>query len=68
MTEALSITSYPTNVLSVVIFFNTSLIQNGELVESAEAGETIYFILRETPFYAVSGGQVAGANSDHLVL
>ena len=37
----------------------TDIIQNGELVESAEAGETIYFILRETPFYAVSGGQVA---------
>ncbi|MEB7997738.1 alanine--tRNA ligase [Staphylococcus saprophyticus] len=37
----------------------TDIIQNGKLVESAEAGETIYFILRETPFYAVSGGQVA---------
>lgn len=37
----------------------TDIIQNGEIVESAEAGETIYFILRETPFYAVSGGQVA---------
>ena len=37
----------------------TDIIQNGELEESAEAGETIYFILRETPFYAVSGGQVA---------
>ncbi|MDW4479048.1 alanine--tRNA ligase [Staphylococcus saprophyticus] len=37
----------------------TDIIQNGELVESAEAGEAIYFILRETPFYAVSGGQVA---------
>lgn len=37
----------------------TDIIQNGELIESAEAGETIYFILRETPFYAVSGGQVA---------
>ena len=28
-------------------------------VKHVEAGETIYFILRETPFYAVSGGQVA---------
>ena len=37
----------------------TDLIFNGEAVESAEAGETIYFILKETPFYAVSGGQVA---------
>ena len=24
-----------------------------------EAGETVYFMLTETPFYAVSGGQVA---------
>lgn len=37
----------------------TDLIYNGESVESAEAGETVYFILEETPFYAVSGGQVA---------
>lgn len=37
----------------------THLIYNGEEVESAEAGETVYFILKETPFYAVSGGQVA---------
>lgn len=37
----------------------TDLIYNGESVESAEPGETVYFILEETPFYAVSGGQVA---------
>lgn len=37
----------------------THLIYNGEEVESVEAGETVYFILKETPFYAVSGGQVA---------
>ncbi|MDI9230310.1 alanine--tRNA ligase [Staphylococcus caprae] len=37
----------------------THLIYNGEEVESAEAGETVYFILKDTPFYAVSGGQVA---------
>ncbi|MFL0593785.1 alanine--tRNA ligase [Staphylococcus caprae] len=37
----------------------THLNYNGEEVESAEAGETVYFILKETPFYAVSGGQVA---------
>ncbi|PHK51002.1 alanine--tRNA ligase [Staphylococcus edaphicus] len=37
----------------------TDIIHNGEIVDSAEAGETIYFILHETPFYAVSGGQVA---------
>ena len=37
----------------------THIIYNGEEVKHVEAGETIYFILRETPFYAVSGGQVA---------
>ena len=37
----------------------TDLIFNGEKVESVEAGETIYFVLKDTPFYAVSGGQVA---------
>lgn len=37
----------------------TDIIANGERVEEAEAGDTIYFILSETPFYAVSGGQVA---------
>lgn len=37
----------------------TDIIANGERVEEAEAGDTIYFILAETPFYAISGGQVA---------
>lgn len=37
----------------------TDIIHNGELIDVAEAGETVYFILKETPFYAVSGGQVA---------
>ncbi|MBM2658452.1 alanine--tRNA ligase [Staphylococcus pseudoxylosus] len=37
----------------------TDIIYNGELVDTAEAGEIVYFILKETPFYAVSGGQVA---------
>lgn len=37
----------------------TDIINNGELIDVAEAGETVYFILKETPFYAVSGGQVA---------
>lgn len=37
----------------------THLIYNGEEVESVEAGETVYFTLKATPFYAVSGGQVA---------
>ncbi len=37
----------------------TDIILNGEISEEAESGETIQFILRETPFYAISGGQVA---------
>lgn len=37
----------------------THLIYNGEEVESVEAGDTVYFTLKATPFYAVSGGQVA---------
>ncbi|MBO1198010.1 alanine--tRNA ligase [Staphylococcus simiae] len=37
----------------------THMIYNGEEVTNAEAGETIYFMLEQTPFYAVSGGQVA---------
>ncbi|MDN5809288.1 MAG: DHHA1 domain-containing protein, partial [Staphylococcus equorum] len=37
----------------------TDIIYNGELVDTVEAGETIHFVLSETPFYAVSGGQVA---------
>lgn len=37
----------------------TYLIYNGEEVSQVEAGETVYFMLTETPFYAVSGGQVA---------
>ncbi|MBB2508040.1 Alanine--tRNA ligase [Staphylococcus cohnii subsp. cohnii] len=39
--------------------FITDIIYNGDFVNEAEAGEIIYFILKETPFYAVSGGQVA---------
>lgn len=37
----------------------TDIILNGEISEEAESGDLIQFILRETPFYAVSGGQVA---------
>ncbi|MGZ2415881.1 alanyl-tRNA synthetase [Staphylococcus caledonicus] len=37
----------------------TDLIYNGEAVDTIDAGETVYFILKETPFYAMSGGQVA---------
>ena len=47
----------------------THIIYNGEEVPSVEAGETIYFILKDTPFYAVSGGQVADhgtVSNDHF--
>ncbi|MCG3412479.1 alanine--tRNA ligase [Staphylococcus massiliensis] len=37
----------------------TDLIKDGERVDSVEAGDEVHFILKETPFYAVSGGQVA---------
>lgn len=47
----------------------THLIYNGEEVESVESGETVYFTLKATPFYAVSGGQVADegtVGNDHF--
>lgn len=37
----------------------TDIIVNGERVEKADAGDTVFFVLDKTPFYAVSGGQVA---------
>jgi alanyl-tRNA synthetase len=37
----------------------TDIIKDGELVNTVEAGDEISLILKETPFYAVSGGQVA---------
>lgn len=37
----------------------TDIILDGARVSSADTGETIHFILNQTPFYAVSGGQVA---------
>ncbi len=37
------------------------ILRNGELVESAGAGETVELILAETPFYVSSGGQVSDA-------
>ncbi|MFS0612598.1 alanine--tRNA ligase [Lederbergia ruris] len=36
-----------------------AIIKDGELVEFAEVGDEVEFILEETPFYAESGGQVA---------
>ncbi|HEO8419826.1 TPA: alanine--tRNA ligase [Yersinia enterocolitica] len=36
-----------------------ALLKDGEVVESAEAGDEIQFILDKTPFYAESGGQIA---------
>ncbi|MGM0835856.1 MAG: alanine--tRNA ligase [Bacillota bacterium] len=35
------------------------IVKNGELVDSAKAGDEVQVILSETPFYAESGGQVA---------
>ena len=40
-----------------------------KLLHLLKAGETVYFILKETPFYAVSGGQVADkgtVGNDHF--
>ncbi|AST92681.1 MULTISPECIES: alanine--tRNA ligase [Sutcliffiella] len=39
-------------VLSVIV-------KNGEVMEAATEGEEVQFILKETPFYAESGGQIA---------
>ncbi|KZR58433.1 alanine--tRNA ligase [Pseudobacillus badius] len=35
------------------------IIANGEIVDSAQEGEAVQFILSRTPFYAESGGQTA---------
>lgn len=35
------------------------IIKNGEIADTAEAGEEFQFILDKTPFYAESGGQIA---------
>ncbi|UXR68603.1 alanine--tRNA ligase [Staphylococcus sp. IVB6246] len=37
----------------------TDIILDGTRVTKADADQTVYFILDQTPFYAVSGGQVA---------
>ncbi|WP_101844376.1 alanine--tRNA ligase [Halobacillus sp. Marseille-P3879] len=35
------------------------IIKNNDFADYAEAGETVYFFLDHTPFYAESGGQIA---------
>ncbi|ULG71193.1 alanine--tRNA ligase [Macrococcus brunensis] len=35
------------------------MLVDGVLVDTAESGDVVQFVLRETPFYAVSGGQIA---------
>lgn len=37
----------------------TAIVKDGEITESAKAGEEVLVFLTETPFYAESGGQVA---------
>lgn len=48
-----------------------ALLKDGEVVETAEAGDEIQFILDKTPFYAESGGQIADkgtVKSDHVTI
>lgn len=56
ITSASTFVGYDTATAQTTL---TNLIYNGEEVSQVEAGETVYFMLTETPFYAVSGGQVA---------
>ncbi|HDJ3124374.1 TPA: alanine--tRNA ligase [Staphylococcus aureus] len=56
ITSASTFVGYDTATTQTTL---THLIYNGEEVSQVEAGETVYFMLTETPFYAVSGGQVA---------
>lgn len=36
----------------------TALVENGELIETATAGQDVMVLVNQTPFYAESGGQV----------
>lgn len=56
ITSASTFVGYDTTTAQTTL---THLIYNGEEVSQVEAGETVYFMLTETPFYAISGGQVA---------
>lgn len=56
ITSASTFVGYDTATAQTTL---THLIYNAEEVSQVEAGETVYFMLTETPFYAVSGGQVA---------
>lgn len=56
ITSASTFVGYDTATAQTTL---THLIYNSEEVSQVEAGETVYFMLTETPFYAVSGGQVA---------
>lgn len=56
ITSASTFVGYDTATAQTTL---THLIYNGKEVSQVEAGETVYFMLTETPFYAVSGGQVA---------
>ncbi|MBU4934271.1 alanine--tRNA ligase [Staphylococcus aureus] len=56
ITSASTFVGYDTATAQTTL---THFIYNGEEVSQVEAGETVYFMLTETPFYAVSGGQVA---------
>ncbi|CUG28295.1 alanyl-tRNA synthetase [Staphylococcus aureus] len=56
ITSASTFVGYDTATAQTTL---THLIYNDEEVSQVEAGETVYFMLTETPFYAISGGQVA---------